>query len=108
ARSENPGAHTDGGGAPQGNFRRRRSHHAQIHRQRFVSTLAILGASGHGMVVADAALLAGWDDVVFFDDAARDIRQTDQWKILGDGAAMLARRTDYDAAIVAIGDNAVR
>jgi hypothetical protein len=31
--------------------------------------LAILGASGHGKVVADAAGLVGWDEVVFFDDA---------------------------------------
>jgi len=31
--------------------------------------LAILGASGHGKVVADAAEQAGWQSVVFFDDA---------------------------------------
>ena len=30
--------------------------------------LAILGAGGHGISVAEAATLDGWDDVVFFDD----------------------------------------
>ena len=30
--------------------------------------LAILGASGHGKVVADCAELCGWESVSFFDD----------------------------------------
>ena len=30
--------------------------------------LAILGAGGHGISVAEAATLDGWEDVVFFDD----------------------------------------
>ena len=60
------------------------------------------------MVVADAALLAGWDDVVFFDDAADRIRQTETWKIAGDTNALLAGRRPFDAAIVAIGNNDVR
>lgn len=30
--------------------------------------LAILGAGGHGRVVADCAEAAGWDRFVFFDD----------------------------------------
>lgn len=35
-----------------------------------MKTLAILGASGHGKVVADAALSSGlWTKVVFYDDA---------------------------------------
>ena len=35
-----------------------------------MKTLAILGASGHGKVVADAALSTGlWQEVVFYDDA---------------------------------------
>jgi len=34
-----------------------------------MSTLAILGAGGHGEVVADAALCSGrWTDIVWFDD----------------------------------------
>ncbi len=34
-----------------------------------MSRLAVLGASGHGKVVADCAELVGWSDIVFFDDA---------------------------------------
>jgi hypothetical protein len=42
--------------------------------------LAILGASGHGKVVADAAGLAGWDEVVFFDDAWPGLTQNGEKK----------------------------
>ena len=31
--------------------------------------LAILGASGHGKVLADIAELSGWSAIEFFDDA---------------------------------------
>lgn len=31
--------------------------------------LAILGAGGHGKVVADTAECCGWEEVFFFDDA---------------------------------------
>ena len=40
-----------------------------------MKTLAILGASGHGKVVADTALSSGWDDVVFFDGASSKFLQ---------------------------------
>ena len=31
--------------------------------------LAILGANGHGRVIAEIALSSGWDSVEFYDDA---------------------------------------
>ena len=34
-----------------------------------MNCLAILGASGHGKVVAEIAELQGWKKIVFFDDA---------------------------------------
>ena len=43
-----------------------RGDNAEVFRQRLMRMLAILGASGHGKVVADTALHAGWDEVLFF------------------------------------------
>lgn len=70
--------------------------------------LALLGASGHGKVVADAALLSGWEIVEFFDDAWPQRQQNGSWRILGDGAALVARLSDYDGVLVSIGECAVR
>ena len=49
--------------------------------------LAILGAGGHGKVVAEAAELIGWCDIVFFDDAVGKCRLT-EWEVIGDTAAL--------------------
>lgn len=70
--------------------------------------LAVLGASGHGKVVADTAQCCGWDLVEFFDDAWPARTNNGSWSVVGDSAAMLARFQDYDGVIVAIGNNAVR
>ncbi|MHC8321511.1 NeuD/PglB/VioB family sugar acetyltransferase [Pseudomonas sp. GB2N2] len=71
-------------------------------------TLAILGASGHGKVVADTAQCCGWDFVEFFDDAWPARTEIGNWSIVGDSAALLGRLTRYDGVIVAIGNNAIR
>ncbi|OXR50238.1 acetyltransferase [Pusillimonas sp. T2] len=71
-------------------------------------SLAILGASGHGKVVAEAALLAGWGDVSFFDDAWPDKRRIGRWGVTGDTAALLNAVDRFDGVIVAIGDNTIR
>lgn len=70
--------------------------------------LALLGASGHGKVVADAALLAGWDQVEFFDDAWPDRRNNGVWSVGGNSADLLARARDFDGVIVSIGDCEIR
>ena len=70
--------------------------------------LAILGASGHGRVVADAALLAGWNEVVFFDDAWPQAETNGPWQVKGKTAALLQSRRSFDAVVVAIGDNEAR
>lgn len=69
--------------------------------------LAILGASGHGKVVADAALLAGWS-VVFFDDAWPRVSANGPWLVVGTTADLLRQANRFEGAVVAIGDNAVR
>lgn len=70
--------------------------------------LAILGASGHGKVVADIAECCGWQEIVFFDDAWPNIQQNGAWQIVGDTNTLLANLANYDGIFVAIGNNAIR
>lgn len=70
--------------------------------------LAILGASGHGKVVADAALLSGWDSVAFFDDAWSVVSEVGPWKVIGDSRSLRELTSQYDGVAVAIGDNVIR
>lgn len=70
--------------------------------------LAILGASGHGKVVADAAELSGWDDVVFYDDAWPGIETNGAWPVKGGSRELIESLGSYDGMVVAIGDNTVR
>ena len=67
-------------------------------------SLAILGAGGHGRMVADCAAEAGWEEIVFFDDTSRD----GPWPVAGRAEDLLERARDYDGVIVAIGDNGAR
>jgi sugar O-acyltransferase (sialic acid O-acetyltransferase NeuD family) len=70
--------------------------------------LAILGASGHGKVVADAALAAGWHAVTFFDDAWPSIHSVGPWPIIGSTAELIRQRRQFDGTVVAIGENTTR
>lgn len=73
-----------------------------------MSRLALLGASGHGKVVADAALSAGWSHVDFFDDSSRENLQNFRWLVVGDSIALYNRLKDYDGVLVAIGNCRIR
>lgn len=70
--------------------------------------LAILGASGHGKVVADTAECCGWQAVEFYDDAWPGLQHNGAWPVLGDTATLLERIDAVDAVVVAIGNNRVR
>lgn len=70
--------------------------------------LAILGASGHGKVIADAALLSGWSHISFFDDAWPDLQSNGIWSVEGDTKHLLEHLFDYDGVIVGIGSNKIR
>lgn len=72
-----------------------------------MKSLAILGASGHGKVVADCAELSGWQ-VGFFDDAWPNKRVNGHWPILGNTADLLQRLNEFDGVLVAIGNNTIR
>jgi sugar O-acyltransferase (sialic acid O-acetyltransferase NeuD family) len=70
--------------------------------------LALLGASGHGKVVADAALASGWDAVEFFDDAWPRHKRNGPWFVTGDTRTLVSRLSEFQGAVVAIGDCSVR
>jgi sugar O-acyltransferase (sialic acid O-acetyltransferase NeuD family) len=69
--------------------------------------LLILGAGGHGRVVADSALRAGYDRVAFLDDKA-STQASGPFRILGTLAELAETMADWDSAFVAIGNNSRR
>ncbi|NTU52896.1 MAG: acetyltransferase [Chlorobiaceae bacterium] len=70
--------------------------------------LFILGASGHGMVVAEAAISSGWDDVVFYDDAWPTISCIGPWQVIGNSQSIIEKYPISHSMIVAIGNNHTR
>lgn len=70
--------------------------------------LGLLGASGHGKVVADAAIEAGWEEVVFFDDAWPSRRVVGHWAIEGNSQDLIRRCAELDGVVVSIGNCATR
>ena len=70
--------------------------------------LAILGASGHGKVVADTAECCGWQSIEFFDDAWPRLGHNGVWPVVGNTTKLMECLTDFDGVLVAIGNNAVR
>jgi len=70
--------------------------------------LAILGASGHGKVIADAALLTGWNEVFFFDDAWPEKLINSNWSIIGDTFQLIEKLSEYQGVVIGIGDCAIR
>jgi sugar O-acyltransferase (sialic acid O-acetyltransferase NeuD family) len=73
-----------------------------------VKRLALLGASGHGKVVADAALASGWQSVFFFDDAWPGVSENGHWPVCGNTETLLERLQEFDGVVVTIGNCAVR
>ncbi len=70
--------------------------------------LAILGASGHGKVVADIAECCGWQQIDFFDDAWPGIEKNGGWQVVGDTEILLSQLLSYCGVIVGIGNNEIR
>lgn len=69
-----------------------------------MSGLLIVGAGGHGKVVADAALVRGsWEEIAFVDDRAIEIQSVLSLQVLGTTALLSGLRGRFSAAIVAIG-----
>jgi len=70
--------------------------------------LAILGASGHGKVVAEIAELTGWDDVVFYDDAWPSLSSVGVWSVVGNTDDLEQDISSFNGFFVAVGHNSVR
>lgn len=70
-----------------------------------MNRLTIIGASGHGKVVADIARLKGYSEIAFLDDA-RGLSEVSGYPVLGRVSAYPDRM--QDDFIVAIGDAATR
>ena len=73
-----------------------------------MKTLAILGASGHGKVVADMAECSGWNSIEFFDDNWPTLQRNGHWSVVGNTSALLERLEQFAGVVVAIGANNVR
>jgi sugar O-acyltransferase (sialic acid O-acetyltransferase NeuD family) len=73
-----------------------------------LKTLAILGASGHGKVVADAALSTGiWQQVIFYDDAWPTKTKNGQSDVVGNTQTLLNLQQKPEV-VVAVGNNKTR
>lgn len=74
-----------------------------------MTRLVILGAGGHGKVVADAAACQGcWSDIVFLDDRWPNIIKSGAWPIVGSIADHVSHISSKDSVVVAIGNSSVR
>lgn len=70
--------------------------------------LALIGAGGHGKVVAEVAEDSGIRDVVFFDDGMTATKGNFHWQFKGHSDYFLSTATDYLGCFIAIGHNATR
>lgn len=70
--------------------------------------LAIVGAGGHGLVVADAAQMCGWEHIEFFDDAWPHKTSNGVWPVQGRLENLYEQVQGYDGVVVAIGTNTIR
>ncbi len=69
---------------------------------------AILGASGHGKVIAEMAELNCFKNIIFFDDRFPELSHLAHWQIQGCTADLLALVHEFDLVVVAIGHNGTR
>ncbi len=69
-----------------------------------MNRLIIIGASGHGKVVADIARLNGYEDIVFLDDDEK-LKKCGKYKVIGRTAEEGKLVGDV---FVAIGNNGIR
>lgn len=67
-----------------------------------MSNLCIIGAGGHGKVVADTAEICGYEEIAFLDQAWPERVSNGRWRIIGHPGDTGEQR------FCAIGDNAAR
>ena len=72
-------------------------------------SLLIVGAGGHGRVVADAARLTGqWKKIAFIDDLYPGLCHSASWPVIGVVADLDNLDGAWSEVVVAIGNNATR
>jgi len=72
-----------------------------------IKTLAIIGASGHGKVIADIAEQLGFS-VNFYDDAFPNKKNIEHWPVIGTFSDLLDVPSNQVSVAVAIGHNITR
>jgi len=73
-----------------------------------MSKLMILGAGGHGKVVAEIAQkMQKWDEIVFLDDNAK-LEEINSYKVIGGLRDYELYKNQFDYSFVAIGNNKFR
>jgi len=84
-------------------------HDRSVPRVCSVSGLLVVGAGGHGKVVADAAeRMDRWSRIAFLDDRYADVGAETEWPVLGPLSQASDFVTEYPSLVVAIGDNELR
>lgn len=73
-----------------------------------MTKIIIVGAGGHGRVVAELAELSGYKDIVFLDSGWPSYTENYGWRIIGTPADLTKVSDDFTHAIAASGDNTVR
>lgn len=70
--------------------------------------IAVIGAGGHGKVVAEIAELMGVETIVFFEKNFSKKRQVLRWQCVGSDAEIFGQLEYFDGVFVAVGDNKIR
>jgi sugar O-acyltransferase (sialic acid O-acetyltransferase NeuD family) len=73
-----------------------------------LSGLLIIGAGGQGKVVADTALLLGWENIAFLDDRVATLPSPLGLPVVGTLKDLEVQRAGFFSAIVAVGDAQLR
>ncbi|NAW98854.1 MULTISPECIES: acetyltransferase [unclassified Vibrio] len=73
-----------------------------------MNSLAIIGAGGHGKVIADIASQCGYELIDFYDDGKQAGQIFGAWKVKGTVEDLEKQQSDYCGIVVAIGQNDVR
>jgi len=74
-----------------------------------MSNLLVIGAGGHGRVVADAAFAGGqYGSIAFLDDRFEECKSALGKPVMGPISAASIYLTEFSDAVVAIGDNVLR
>ena len=74
-----------------------------------MSKLLIIGAGGHGRMVADVAASTGsWSSIAFLDDEWERLRDAHPWPMLGSCDLVDSMSEEYESIALGFGDNVLR